>query len=190
VIVKHSLHLIIILILSSLLAACAQEEPDVAPGPKYIIDIPEIEGYQKWHRLSETPRDVSTYIYTLCRMPTDDELTFADSEHGRSRWLLDYVNEAGLHAMTLEADPAFPPGSIIVKEKYASLDAAEPEALGVMIKHDQGYNPNGGDWEFIYWDQQQGVFRTAEQSAYCQACHQTASGTDFVFRPYVTLPDQ
>lgn len=102
----------------------------------------------------------------------------------------DYVNDVGLTAMTQEINPVFPVGTIIVKEKFRLPEGGELTftALGIMIKREAGFNPEGGDWEYIYWEPPDAPVTGVAQMAHCQSCHIEQRDTDSVFRPYVTLP--
>lgn len=170
-------------ILVALLAACA---PAVAGGDEGNGEAPDdpdaaIEGYQDWTRLRPERESITAHLYTLCRMPTGFESDLMESEHGGLRYVLDYVNDAGAQAIGETDGRTFPVGTVIVKEKYPSADAGEPEALGVMIKRAPGFDPAGGDWEYLYWTPGSGWTRGADASASCQACHAQISDLDYVF---------
>lgn len=139
--------------------------------------------YRSWHAQSE-PRDVSAHIFGLCRLPTLPEQTFADSEHGQSRHLQEWVNpeaRAGIEAM---GAPAFPVGAVIVKEKYAFADddaVLDLVALGIMIKREAGFSAAHSNWDYAYYEAELGILQTQEQSDYCAGCHAAAAETDHVY---------
>jgi hypothetical protein len=85
-------------------------------------------------------------------------------------------------------NPVFPVGSIIVKEKLLQADSPQPEALGMMIKREEGFNPAGGDWEYVYWTADS--VTQGEALAHCQECHLGQTETDSVFRPYVIFTNE
>jgi hypothetical protein len=153
------------------------------------VGVPSIATIMAQYRSSyepqtEQPEPVSAYIFGLCRSPTLEERAFADSEHGRGRYLQDWANETAVSAIANRGQPPFAAGSVIVKEKYvlgAASGTLELAALGFMIKREPGFSPSHGDWDFAYWEPEVGVLSTAEQSSYCGGCHSSAADTDFVF---------
>lgn len=151
-------------------------------------DAPDVEAiigsYSGWTALTDAPRPVSMLIYILCRLPTEEEMAFTESEHG-NRYLLEYVNEIGREAMLSPDTTEFPVGTVIVKEKLGALESDAAEALGIMIKREAGYNPSGGDWEYIYWEHPDSLMRDKPGLMHCQQCHYEQAETDSVFRPYV-----
>ncbi len=86
-----------------------------------------------------------------------------------------YVNEAGRKAMMKQAKPRFPAGSIIVKEKFGTMESGRPELLTVMMKREEGYDPDGGDWEYLVVDGEVSEIRARGALATCSPC--SASGT-------------
>lgn len=140
--------------------------------------------YRSYQPQTVQPEPVSAYIFGLCRLPTLKEQTFADSEHGRERYLQDWANELAVSGIARGGQPPFAVGSVIVKEKYvpgATPGALDLVALGFMIKREPGFSPDHGDWNFAYWEPELGVVSTAEQSSYCGSCHAGAANKDFVF---------
>jgi hypothetical protein len=139
--------------------------------------------YSAWQPQTTAPVNVSGYIFSLCRMPTLPEQTFAASEHGNFRYLQDWANPEAVAGIARRGNPSFSEGSIIVKEKYVPNLQGQLElvARGLMIKRGPGFDPTRADWDYAYWEPELGVLHTAEQSAYCGACHARTSGTDSVY---------
>jgi hypothetical protein len=54
-----------------------------------------------------------------------------------------------------------------------------------MLKHEAGYDPEGGDWEYLVLDGQGKEVRARGKLESCRACHQTYPDTDFVSRNYL-----
>ena len=79
---------------------------------------------------------------------------------------------------------AFPIGSIIVREKLSQPNAL-PELLAVMIKRANGFNPKGGDWEFLTFEGTGVKVKSREKTGSCLDCHSRQSDQDFVFRTYL-----
>lgn len=82
--------------------------------------------------------------------------------------------------------PAFPVGTVIVRENLLTPWSAKPKMLTVMTKRAKGFNPTGGDWEFLLIDETLTQAQLREKIGKCQACHATRQENDFVFRTYLT----
>jgi hypothetical protein len=78
----------------------------------------------------------------------------------------------------------FPVGAIIVREKLSKEGGERPELLAVMIKRAAGFNPAGGDWEFLTVDGGLSKIRERQKKGSCLQCHSSQRDADFVF----TLP--
>jgi hypothetical protein len=158
--------------------------PDV-PAPGTNIDPLEmlLSQYRDWQPLTAQPVNVSAEIFVLCRSPTLAENAFVETEHGQSRMLMDWLNPAARDGFDALGARDFAVGSAIVKEKLAYREGvAEPVlvAIGIMLKHEPGFDSEHGDWEFGYWEEEPGLIDGPDQSAYCADCH-ASSPTDFVF---------
>ena len=145
-----------------------------------------IAGYKDWAKVNPQPVLMETRTAILCTAPT---LTRGQDVNGQTnphhrKYITVYVNEAGRKAMTEQSKPQFPEGSVIVKEKLSSPSSKTPELLTVMIKRENGFNPENGDWEFMVVD---GGATKIEQGKLesCQTCHQAMPKTDFIFRSYL-----
>ena len=101
------------------------------------------------------------------------------------------VNPAG-YAAFMDTDNAdLPVGTVIIKEKYMSTEAAEereqPIALAVMTRRETGYNPDFGDWEYAYIElgEEGGVdsIQLGKLDS-CIDCHSSAADNGHVFRSY------
>jgi hypothetical protein len=97
-----------------------------------------------------------------------------------------YANDAALDALASEGRAKFPAGSIIVREKLASAAAAQADLVAVMIKRAPGFNPTGGDWEFLTIDGALTKVSERQKKGSCLECHSSQSERDFVF----PLPEQ
>ena len=96
-----------------------------------------------------------------------------------------YVNDAAREAIMSGRPAKFPAGSIIVREKFGTLDEARPELLAVMVKRAGGFNPKAGDWEFLTVDGALTKIQERQKKGSCLQCHASQSERDFVF----PLPD-
>jgi len=172
------------------LAANGDEQPPTEErtpnAPPSAIEA-LLSEYRAWRPSTAAPVSVSDSIFSLCRSPSLAELAFVDSEHGaeqgKRRMLLDWLNPAARAGFESLGAQGFAPGAAIVKEKLVYL-AGVPEpvlvAIGVMLKHEPGFDGEHGDWEFAYWEPKPGLLDGPAESAYCAGCH-ASSPTDFVY---------
>jgi hypothetical protein len=84
----------------------------------------------------------------------------------------------------------FPEGSIIVKEKWTqdlepndNVDGVHLNGLGIMVKRAQGFDDEGGNWEYLYMDTSGTITREQKQLEHCRACHMSVPERDAVFFP-------
>lgn len=90
-----------------------------------------------------------------------------------------FVNDPALQAITKNVKP-FPVGSVLVREKLAKADAAEPELLAVMIKREKGFNPDGGDWQFLITNAKGTKIKLNQKTGDCLNCHVGQASSDYV----------
>jgi hypothetical protein len=57
--------------------------------------------------------------------------------------------------------------------------------LTVMYKREAGYDPEGGDWEYMVLDGLGKEVRSRGKLESCRTCHQAVADTDFVSRNYL-----
>jgi Cytochrome P460 len=157
--------------------------PAVASAP----DLKDIRDYKTWTRVHTTPQPLPAPLDAMCRMPTLRDRVETSMNPHRRKFFTVYVNEIGRQAMMSEIKPAFPEGSIIVKEKLLAKDSPAPELLTVMVKREKGFNQESGDWEYMVVDGEQTKIEGRGKLANCQSCHAVMNETDYVFRSY--LPD-
>jgi hypothetical protein len=103
-----------------------------------------------------------------------------------------FVNPVGREQMMTKTTPEFPIGSMIVKEKLGTADSTTPEVLTAMIKRGPGYNPDGGDWEYLVLDGTASKIVERGKLARCSECHRPYEHSDYVTRTYFpqTLRDK
>ena len=177
----------------SLCAACAcastsgsqKNAPEAAPrGRPAGAEL--VAGYKGWGRVNPEPAVFHSRIATQCALPTAEQrrLEYEKNPH-RDKFVTVYVNDAGRRAMLEELRPRFPAGSLVVKEKLTTRDSSEPELLTAMLKREAGYDPEGGDWEYLVLDGQGKEVKARGKLESCRACHQADAGTDFVSRNYL-----
>jgi hypothetical protein len=90
-----------------------------------------------------------------------------------------YANDLARAAFA--GDLKFPTGSIIVREKLSKADDATPQLLAVMVKRAPGFNPKGGDWEFLTVNGALTKVTGRQKKGSCLDCHTSQRERDFVF---------
>ena len=101
-------------------------------------------------------------------------------EHGY-RWVTIYFDDlAGTSDHSISAP--FAVCAKIIKVHFTSVTGATPRKLFLMAKMPAGFDPDHGDWWYGNYNHTVGP-AMIEQGAVeaCIACHQRASGTDYVF---------
>jgi hypothetical protein len=144
-----------------------------------------IAGYQKWTRVNPQPKFVSSRIAIQCAMPSVTQQEMEVNNPHRSKLVVVYVNDIGRAAMMEQKLPHFPQGSIVVKEKLATIASTSPELLTVMRKREPGYDPEQGDWEYMVFDGSAKVLQASGKLEKCQACHLLQKSLDYVSRSYL-----
>lgn len=189
--VKLVLASCVALVVAGLLVAQAisASNSHVAPSAPNRVDeataVKEIKGYKSWTRVNPEPVLMAPAVAAMCAPASPNS---QQSSPHANKFITVYVNDTGLKAMTTELKPAFPVGSVIVKEKLPKeRQGAQPELLTVMIKREQGFDPSSGDWEYMALNGEGTKIESRGKLANCQSCHLTTPATDYVFRTY--LPD-
>jgi hypothetical protein len=182
-----------------LLAALTGCQIDCDPPyrPKSGID------YHGWKSFSEEPIEVEPGFLSLCedRISQVDQQQAAREEKRRAAArekngphvgaaLRFFANEPAMaHLRDGKVGP-LPAGAAIVKEKWGPGPTADVKrvliAYAAMSKREPGYDPDHGDWEYVYVDLGDGgkrVQRGKLQS--CIDCHARAAATDYLFRTHL-----
>ncbi len=105
-------------------------------------------------------------------------------EKGTQTFARYYANESAQAEIYKDA-PKFPEGSIIVREKLLSKDAAAPELVTVMLKREAGFSRKTNDWEYMVVEGGLNKIQKREKTGSCSKCHAAAEPTDFVFKTYL-----
>lgn len=159
-------------------------------GP-YLRDpgvvLERLDDRSGWLQVNAKPYYISSTLNVLCAAPTPVRV---DEERKRnphaSTAITVYVNQVGTESMLSESAATFPVGSIIVKQKFdPNHEPDKPLLYTVMIKHEPGYNPDAGDWEFEVISGDGSEVQARGALANCIACHTPQKANDFVFRTYV-----
>ena len=179
--------------LFALLAVCGcagRDDAAVPPGRLISPRIADIAtGYKSLQLITREPVQVNPEFAVLCVGPWQSQVDAARRQHGphANAAIRIYMND--LAANAFDASPhEYPVGSIIVKEKqprgHSSPETESgyivpPDGVGGMVKRDPGFDPDGGDWEYFYFEQPSEVERG--RIASCVQCHRGAAATDYVF---------
>jgi hypothetical protein len=151
----------------------------------------EIE-FSKWPTASRFSIDVSPQASMMCAVMKSAENLWAETggekrhgPHFKHSIVVRINPEAAEEFKTLGAP--LPVGTVVVKEKHTEVLAeTPPNEYGAMIKHEPGYDPQHGDWEYLYVVRQpEKVTRGKLQS--CINCHEHAKSRDYTFRTYLKV---
>lgn len=96
-----------------------------------------------------------------------------------------YANAAARGPIMSPVSQTFPAGSVIVREKLLNPNDLTPQLLAVMIKRAPGFNPQGGDWEFLLLNGTGSKVVERQKRGSCLDCHAAQRERDFVH----TLPE-
>jgi hypothetical protein len=127
--------------------------------------------YREFTRLTKEPQVVSPLIATLCTL-SPNRVQAGPHEGALVHY---YANSVALPTRSSNMT-RFTVGSVIVKEKLG--EDRKVTGVGGMIKHEPGYDPENGDWEYFYSGE--GKFGSG-RIASCADCHRKAKDTDFVY---------
>lgn len=179
---RQKVILMIYCVMMSILLACSlpsvfQRDSESASGS--FISDEEIQAivddYRAWTRLNEEPFNVSAMLWALCRLPSAEEEAYLDSPHAEY-YINVYVNELGRDLIVQEGSRTFPIGTIVVKEKLATLEGEVRHELGIMVKSDSS------SWQYLYWDDGT-PYQAPDEVAHCAECHSAETEGDSVFWP-------
>ncbi len=146
--------------------------------------IKEIAGYRAWTKVNRTPVLMQARVALDCAAPVGRGIHGPTNPH-QEKYITVYVNEVGRPAMMEQANPNFPEGSVIVKEKLPDKSSQTPELLTVMIKRGKGFNNESGDWEYMVTDGSGNKIEAQGKLENCQGCHLANRQRDYVFRSYL-----
>lgn len=144
-------------------------------------DLTTLAKYRQWTLVNPTPQLMDPMPAQSCVMiPGRHE----PSPHLK-KYISVFVNSVGREAMMTKQEPKFPVGSMVVKEKFGKPDSTNPELLTAMIKREAGYNPEGGDWEYLVLDGAASKIVERGKLTRCSGCHVPYKRSDFITRTYL-----
>ena len=91
-----------------------------------------------------------------------------------------YLNEKAKEAY-INVEPHFKKGSKIFKPLYVDPKGKYFARLVIMVKMDEGYDSENGDWWYGVYDESGTKMRYEGRIPECIACHAMAKETDYLF---------
>jgi membrane-bound lytic murein transglycosylase B len=170
-------------------AAARQRVAAFAPGEsgeKKAVKL--FSEHRKWTRVNPERARMDAATSALCRAVMPGESGVGSFGPHGGKYISVYVNDAGVKTMTREKGTEFPPGSIIVKEKFATRAGGDAELMTAMVKREAGFNPESGDWEYFVLNGAGTQVQARGKLENCMACHVPRKDWDYTFRTYLPPP--
>ena len=132
--------------------------------------VDDFAQYTSWYKVNE-------------ETVTGDETGLLGPAHAGAQGFREvYINDLGKGVSDGNSDLPYPQGTIIVKESYGKAsDGGKGQLTGitVMVKQDEEYDPENGNWEYLNVSPNMKV--TAQgKIGMCINCH-AAAEDDYVF---------
>ena len=112
------------------------------------------------------------------------------SNQQRARWViardpavkqaLADLNKKAVDAY-VEIKPLFPVGSEVFKPLYSDAEGKEFARLVIMVKMEEGYDSDNGDWWYGVYDESGTEMAYEGRIPECIRCHKMAIETDYLF---------
>ncbi len=90
------------------------------------------------------------------------------------------LNESAVDAY-VEIKPLFPVGSEVFKPLYRDAQGKEFARLVIMVKMEEGYDSENGDWWYGVYDESGTQMAYEGRIPECIRCHAMAKDTDYLF---------
>ena len=123
-----------------------------ADDPAKITAEAVRESYKTFTRATKEPKSVGVGLDSLCVPSPVEEVRKETGPHAL-HYLHYYLNDGAQSHRAARARRAYPPGSVIVKEKLFEPDRRDGNfvltAVAGMIKREPGSSPTTEDWEFF-----------------------------------------
>ena len=143
--------------------------------------------HRKWKLLNPRRALMDGTTAGLCRALTPAETGVGSFGPHGGKYISVYVNDVGADTMAREKGAEFPPGSVILKEKFAGRDSETVELMTAMVKREPGFNPESGDWEYFALNGAGTEIQARGKLENCMACHVPRKEWDYTFRTYLTF---
>ncbi|MCL1144183.1 cytochrome P460 family protein [Shewanella gaetbuli] len=146
--------------------------------------IPSSENYQKqWHRMTGFEHSGLHWGLFVVIYTDIGQNVYKHNFLQYSAWFDDPDDE--------ENEPhyqQYPVGTQFIKENYTMHNGKPGDAhsVTIMIKRQPGYNPKGGDWEYMQFNSQgetiiQGSGVEENVNQLCANCHEKIAERDYIF---------
>ena len=146
--------------------------------------IPESINYQaKWQRMTGFEHSGLHWEQFVVVYTNKGDLIYKHNFLQYSAWFDDPEDEDNEPAYK-----AYSTGTVFIKENYG-MNNGKPghaESVTVMIKRKPGFNPNGGDWEYMQFDKKgkkiiKGKSNNKLVKSACASCHENVAERDYIF---------
>lgn len=114
---------------------------------------------------------------------TGDVIGILGPAHQRAQGFREiYVNDIGKEVSSGEKSYPYPSGSIILKESFKADNGKKGDLadITIMVKREDGYDPENGNWEYFMANSQLKVSKQGKIGM-CIGCHSAVSSTDYTF---------
>jgi hypothetical protein len=135
-------------------------------------------GGEPLHRVTASLFEMDAVVSSQCVAPNSKDPHFASFGHV-------YVNELG-HQTMVTGSGQYPPGTVIVKQKFSGRLIPGVVLHTVMRKLQPGFDPANNDWEYSVVDGTGRRTLAVGRIESCIGCHSQYQGTDYVTREYLT----
>lgn len=160
----------------------AQQQTSVPQSLETNALHAEILKYKTWTVVNSEPVKLAPMVAAMCA-----EVRGRSETPHKDSYIRVYVNEMGQEAMLTAKNPRFPVGTIVLKEKFSQKQSQTPEFFTIMLKREAGYNPRGGDWQYLIMGAAKARIEKPADIERCQSCHSAwAERSDFISRTYLS----
>ncbi|MCL1067944.1 cytochrome P460 family protein [Shewanella olleyana] len=146
--------------------------------------VPQSENYQSnWRRLTGFEHSGLHWEQFVVIYTNKGEQVYRHNFLQYSAWFDDPEDEDNQPIYKM-----YPTGTTFIKENYHMKQGkpSDAESITVMIKRQIGFNPAGGDWEYMQFSKNgeqiikgKGSDKLVQQK--CASCHENVSERDFIF---------
>ncbi len=176
-----------VLFLPLLVAGCGKTGPKVPLSPEPTssgyIAVPEPSEFSSWPSTTKKRFPIDHTLSTLCRAITNEEerKEMAQKTLGQHAGYDILVRVSPNAIDAYQKGEPLPTGAKVVKEKY-KRNSNELEAYAVMIKREDGYAPDAGNWEYAFVTLKPEKDFVRGRMHECASCHMSVQDRDFLFR--------
>ena len=173
------------LVALTFLAGCnAASAPPLTPAPKDQYPDEDLRAYASWPAMTVEPIRVPPGLFNLCGNPPEQ---IQRGPHFAPAIKV-YANPVAAESLRIGKASRLPTGSALVKEKWLDPEKQPPTQYAAMVKRESGYDPDHGDWEYVFTLTQPRRSVERGRIATCIECHKSAAAHDYVFGTYLTPP--